>query len=90
MKNLLVSLIIFSANLVFCQGGVFREKEVIKYTVKYETAAFVRYDTIMIFVTGKMWKAAPNTSKEIVILSLTKISVLSNWTTHSTMELKLH
>jgi len=67
MKNLLATLIIFISNMAFCQDGVFRDREVIKYTVKYETAAFVSYDTIRIFVTGKMWKAAPNTSKEIVI-----------------------
>ena len=41
MKTLLLSLIILISNFVFCQEGVFREKDVIRYTVKYETAAFV-------------------------------------------------
>ncbi len=68
MKNLLASLIFFSSSIAFCQESVFREKEVIKYFVKYETERYVTYDTIMIFVTGNMWQAAANTSKEIVIL----------------------
>jgi hypothetical protein len=75
-KKLLVFVFLFSYCEINCQEVIFKENEVIKYLVKYETERVVTIDTVRIFVTGNMWKAAPKTSKEIVILyDLTNIEM---------------
>lgn len=67
MKKLLLSVLLLSGFLAFGQESIFNENTIIKYSIKYESVHFKTYDTIRIVITGKMWKQAPKSQKEIII-----------------------
>ncbi len=67
MKGISLIVILLFGILTYGQERIFKANEVFKYVVTYETENLKSYDTISIFVTGNMWKQAPNSQKEIII-----------------------
>lgn len=67
MKRLLLGFLLLSGYLAFSQGSIFNENAIFKYSISYETEHFKTHDTITIVSTGKMWKGAPKSQKEIII-----------------------
>lgn len=67
MKKFLTITLLLSSALAFSQENIFTENAIFKYLISYETDHFKTYDTITILATGKMWKQAPKSQKEIII-----------------------
>lgn len=67
MNRLFLSIFLSLSSLAYSQGNIFKENKVFKYLASYKTSQFETHDTITFIVTGKMWKFAPKTSKEMII-----------------------
>ena len=67
MKRFVLFTLLLSSVSAFSQESIFSENAIFKYLITYETDHFKTYDTITIVSTGKMWKQAPKSQKEIII-----------------------
>ena len=67
MKALLTIAFFFLVMIVPAQDIIFRAGNAFNYAIEYSSRDIFVQDTIRMEITGKGWKAAPKTSREMVI-----------------------